>query len=98
MLVPHYGREEDCRRVIYHQAMENGQFFDEEFKTAVRLAGAQARFETLQAGIPVFYRDDARNLDVVEYPGGRRFEVRYVDGVEADRNYEVLGELKETAA
>ena len=78
--------------------MESDQFFDDEFKTAVRLAGAQARFETLQAGVPVFYRDSARNLDILEYPGGRKFEIRFLDGAPGDGNYKIVRELKETAA
>jgi len=78
--------------------MESERFFDDEFKTAVRLAGAQARIETLQAGIPVFYRDDARNLDVLEYPSGQKFEICLIDGAPGDKNYKVLRELKETAA
>ncbi len=78
--------------------MESGQFFDDEFKAAVRLAGARARIETLQAGIPVFYRDIRRNLDIMEHPNGRKFEIRFLDGAPGDRNYEVLRELDETAA
>lgn len=78
--------------------MEAEQFFDDQFKTAIRLAGAQARMETLQAGIPVFYRDNASNLDIVEYPGGRKFEIHFLDGAPGDTNYQVLRELKETAA
>lgn len=78
--------------------MESEQFFDDEFKISVRLAGAQARIETLQAGIPVFYRDDLRNLDILEYPGGQKFEIRFLDGAPGDRNYKVLRQLKETAA
>ena len=78
--------------------MESEQFFDDEFKTAVRLAGAQARIETLQAGIPVFYRDSARDLDILEYPEGRKFEIRFLDGAPGDRNYKVIREVNETAA
>jgi hypothetical protein len=78
--------------------MESGQFFDEEFKAAVRLAGAQARLETLQAGVPVFYRDMRRNLDIMEHPSGRKFEIRFLDGAPGDRNYEVLRELEGPAS
>lgn len=78
--------------------MESGQFFDDEFKAAVRLAGAQARIETLQAGVPVFYRDMRRNVDIMEHPSGRKFEIRFLDGAPGERNYEVLRELDETAA
>ena len=78
--------------------MESEQFFDDEFKTAVRFAGGQARIETLQAGIPVFYRDNARDLDIMEYPEGRKFEIRFLDGAPGDRNYKVIREVNETAA
>jgi hypothetical protein len=88
----------DLRGVIYDRAMESAQFFDDEFKAAVRLAGARARIETLQAGVPVFYRDARRNLDIVEHPSGRKYEIRFLDGAPGIRNYEVLRELDETAA
>ncbi len=78
--------------------MGSAQFFDEEFKAAIRLAGARARLETLQAGVPVFYRDTRRNLDIMEHPSGRKYEIRFLDGAPGDRNYEVLRELDETAA
>lgn len=78
--------------------MENEQFFDDEFKAAIQLAGAQARIETLQAGVPVFYRDSARNLDILEHPDGRKFEIRFLNGARGDSNYRVVRELKDTAA
>lgn len=78
--------------------METAPFFDDDFKAAVRLAGARARIETLQAGVPVFYRDSRRNLDVMEHPSGRKYEVRFLAGAPGDQNYEVLRELDETAA
>ena len=78
--------------------MERSQFFDDEFKAAIRLAGAQARIETLQAGVPVFYRDRIRNLNIIEHPSGRKFEIRFLNGAPGDRNYEVIRELDETAA
>lgn len=78
--------------------MASGQFFDDEFKAAVRRAGAQARIETLQAGIPVFYRDPRRDLDIMEYPSGRKFEIRFIENAPGDQNYEIVRELGETAA
>lgn len=42
--------------VIYDQVVADGQFFDDEFKAAVRLSGDRVRIETLQAGVPAFYR------------------------------------------
>ncbi|MBV9265614.1 MAG: hypothetical protein JO061_05545 [Acidobacteriaceae bacterium] len=77
--------------------MKTEPFFDEEFKAAVGVAGAQARIETLQAGIPVFYRDNGRNLDILEYPSGQKFEICFLDGASGRKNYRVLRELKEPA-
>ena len=85
-------------RLTYDRAMERGPFFDDDFKAAVRVAGAQARIEALQAGVPVFYRDSGRNLHVVEHPSGRKYEIRFLEGAPGDRNYEVIRELDETAA
>lgn len=78
--------------------MAGAQFFDDEFKAAVKLAGAQARIDTLKAGVPVFYRDASQNLDIMEHPGGRKFEIRFRNGAPGDQNYEILRELDETAA
>jgi hypothetical protein len=78
--------------------MGSGPFFDDEFKASVRLAGTRARIETLQAGVPVFYRDTRRNLDIMEHPSGRKYEIRFIEGAPGDQNYEVLRELDETAA
>jgi hypothetical protein len=78
--------------------MGTGHFFDDDFKAAVRLAGAQARIETLQAGVPVFYRESTQNLNIMEHPSGRKFEIRFLDGAAGSRNYEVIRELDETAA
>ncbi len=91
-------KETDFLRVIYHRVMARGQFFDDEFKAAVRRAGARARIETLQAGVPVFYHDAGRNLDIMEHPSGRKFEIRFLRNAPGEENYEVLRELDETAA
>jgi len=78
--------------------MEEGEFFQEAFSAAVISAGARARLETLQAGVQVFYRDWNRNLDVMEQPDGRKFEVCFIAGAPRDSNYRVIRELDETAA
>ena len=77
--------------------MARDQFFDEAFKAAARVAGAQARIETLQAGVPVFYRDNDRKLNIMEHPSGCKFEIGSLDGAPGDRNYDVIRELDETA-
>lgn len=78
--------------------MENGYFFTDEFTAAVILAGTSARLETLKAGIPVFYKDATRNLDVMEQPDGRKFEVCFIAGAPRESNYRVIRELAEAVA
>ncbi len=78
--------------------MENGEFFTEAFSAAVVLAGARARLETLKAGVPVFYLDANLDLDVMEQPNGRRFEIRFIPGAPGESNYRVIRELDEPAA
>ncbi len=67
-------------------------FGSKEFDEAVRAAGHQAFLETLAAGLPVFYRDDD-GLNVMQYPDGRKFEIRWVAGAPSGENYEVVREL-----
>jgi hypothetical protein len=78
--------------------MAKDAFFDDDFKAGVVAAGARARMETLAAGVPVFYLDDARNIDVMEEPSGRKFEIRYVSNGLSDWNYEIVSELREPTA
>jgi hypothetical protein len=78
--------------------MEDGEFFGESFSAAIISAGARARLDTLKAGIPVFYRDWKQNLDVMELPDGRKFEVTFVDGAPRESNYRVIRQLDDTAA
>jgi hypothetical protein len=74
------------------------RFFDDEFTAAVKLACASALKETLEAGVPVFYRDAKQNIDVMEQPDGRKFEIRFLAGLSRERNYEVLREIGRNAA
>ena len=74
--------------------MENSQFFPDGFSAAIVAAGSHARLETLKAGIAVFYRDWKRNLDVMEQPDGRKFEVRFIAGAPRESNYRVIRELE----
>jgi hypothetical protein len=73
------------------------EFGSKEFHEAMYTAGRRAFEETLAAGLPVFYRDDA-GLVVMEQPDGRRFEIRWIPGACAGENYEILRELKRHAA
>jgi hypothetical protein len=77
--------------------MENGEFFSEAFSAAIIRAGARARLETLKAGVPVFYRDGKLNVDVMEQPNGRKFEVSFIPGAPRESNYRVIRELDEPA-
>jgi hypothetical protein len=72
--------------------------FGDDLTIAFKAAAAQARNDALAAGVPVFYRDSATGLEVMEQPGGRKFEIRYVPGAPRDRNYEVLREIGRSAA
>lgn len=78
--------------------MSKLDIFSDEFDTAIAAAGIGARKETLEAGVPVFYRDCLSGLDLMEYPDGRRFEIRYVPGASREHNYEVLREISKSAA
>jgi len=78
--------------------MTNRDTLGDDFTAAVRTAGARAREETLKAGVPVFYRDSASGLEIMEQPDGRRFEICYLASALRERNYEVLRELGRTAA
>ena len=77
--------------------MENSPFFQQDFTLAIILAGARARLETLKAGVPVFYRDWNRSLDVMEQPDGRKFEVCFIAGAPRESNYRVIRQLDEMA-
>lgn len=83
---------------IYNRDMENGEFFPDAFSAAIVAAGSRARLETLKAGIPVFYWDRKQNLEVMEQPDGRKFEVCYIADAPRESNYRVIRELDQTAA
>ena len=53
-------------------------------------ADARARIETLEAGVPVFYWDKTLNLDVMEEPDGRKYEIRFIPGAPRNRNYDIV--------
>ena len=67
--------------------METGDFFSQEFIAAVISAGVRDRLETLEAGVPVFYWDWKRDLDVMEQPDGRKFEVCFIASAPREANY-----------
>ena len=67
--------------------METGDFFSQEFIAAVISAGVRDRLETLEAGVPVFYWDWKRDLDVMEQPDGSKFEVCFIAGAPREANY-----------
>ena len=73
------------------------KFASDEFIEAVRAGTHKAFLETLQAGLPVFYTD-GDGLEVMELPDGRRFEIRWIPGAPAGKNYEVIRELTAHAA
>jgi hypothetical protein len=73
------------------------KFDSPEFDKAVREATHQAFLDTLAAGLPVSYVD-SEGLNVLQYPDGRRFEIRWVPGAPSGENYEIIRELKANAA
>ena len=83
--------------LFYNLVMENSGFFSPAFSAAIVSAGARARLETLEAGVPVFYRDWKSNLDIMEQPDGRKFEVCFIAGAPRETNYRVIQELKDPA-
>jgi hypothetical protein len=72
-------------------------FGSTQFDDAVRAATRRAFAETLAAGLPVFYVDDA-GLNVMERADGRRFEIRWLPGAPSGANYEIIRELTAYAA
>jgi len=84
--------------LVYNSVMEKSGFFSQEFTAAIISAGARARLETLEAGVPVFYRDWERNLEIMEQPDGRKFEVCFIAGAPREANYRVIRELEGATA
>ena len=83
----------DCA-VTYNRVMENREnFLGDDFIAAVIEAGNRARLETLQAGVPVFYRE--LKVDIMEQPDGKKFEIRYIPGAPRDQSFEIVRELQE---
>jgi len=72
--------------------------FGDEVTVAFQAAVAEARASALAAGVPIFYRDSATGLEVMEQPGGRIFEIRFIPGAPRESHYEVLRELGRNAA
>lgn len=70
----------------------------EKFTAMAVEAVRRARIENLKAGVPVFYKDWSRHIDIMELPDGRKFEIRFVPGAPRESNYEVIRELGEAAA
>jgi len=70
---------------------------EEAFDQAVSDSGRRAFEETLADGQPVFYLD-AAGLNVMEFPDGRRFEIRWLPDVVSGDNHEIVRELKTRAA
>ena len=66
--------------------------FPEDFITAIVSAGDRALMQTLKAGVPVIYRDFNRDIDIMEQPNGRKYEIRFVTGAPRERNYRVVRE------
>jgi hypothetical protein len=81
-----------------NEIMPDLDIFSEEFSRQAAEAGNQARLQLLKQGIPVCYLDEEFGVDVIEYPDGRKVEIRFIPGAPRDRNYEVVRELKQSSA
>ena len=73
------------------------EFGSPEFHAAAYAAGHRAFEETLAAGLPVFYRDDD-GLNAMLLPDGRKFEIRWIPGAPAGKNFEIIREVTAHAA
>jgi hypothetical protein len=73
------------------------EFGSPEFDAAAYAAGHRAFEETLAAGLPVFYRDDD-GLNAMLLPDGRKFEIRWIPGAPAGKNFEIVREVTAHAA
>jgi len=73
------------------------EFGSKEFDDAAYAAGHQAFLETLAAGRPVFYLDED-GLNAMLLPDGRKFEIRWLPGLPAGENYEIVREVTAHAA
>ena len=78
--------------------MRDLDIFSEEFSRQAAEAGDRARLQLLKQGISVCYLDPEFGVDVMEYPDGRKMEIRFIPGAPGDRNYEIIRELKHTSA
>jgi hypothetical protein len=81
---------------IYNRDVDDSYYFDEAFTAAIIAASRRAVQETLEAGVPVFYRDWKLNLDIMEQPDGRKFEICFIPGAPRESNYRVIRELDGT--
>jgi hypothetical protein len=78
--------------------MRDLDIFSEEFSRQAAETGDQARLQLLKQGIPVCYLDPELGVDIVEYPDGRKVEIRFIPAAPGDRNYEIIRELKQSSA
>ncbi|MBV9937015.1 MAG: hypothetical protein JO150_00805 [Acidobacteriaceae bacterium] len=78
--------------------MPDLDIFSEDFSQKAAEAGNQARLQLLKQGIPVCYLDSEFGVDVIEYPDGRKVEIRFIPGAPGGQNYKVIRELKHSSA
>ena len=78
--------------------MADDGLFEDPFTKHIINATDAARRQMLEAGIPVFYFDERLKIEILEQPDGRKFEIRYISGVPATSNFEIVRELSRSAA
>jgi hypothetical protein len=71
---------------------------NEDFDTAAVAAFAKASQATLDAGIPIFYRDAQSGIQIMELPDGRQFQINYLPKSSSGNHYEIVRELGRNAA
>ena len=82
---------------IIIQAMGD-YYFGADFEKQAIAAIDKAREETLAAGVSIFYHDATANIEIMEEPSGRKFEIVYIPNAPGKDNYKVVRELSKNAA
>ena len=82
----------------YHRDMAYPSLFSKEFHDNVVADCVAAREESLRKCIPVSYHDWDSGLNMMEYPDGRKFEIRFIPGAPKGKNFEILREVVTQAA
>jgi hypothetical protein len=78
--------------------MASSKILDGQFVDSAISIFARASQETLDAGVPIFYRDPESGMDVMERPDGSRFQVLFLSNAPLEDHYQIVRQLNRTAA